>query len=204
MNTSATGGYLTPTSCNGEVNDQVLANLLQSVVAGITGIPGNLVRPRWQPDPPNIPDTQTPDINGHTITWAAIGVTDREGDVMASSHHKSGSDAHTSVVINEVLSVLTSFYGLAAESMAQRLRLGFQVSQNRAALRQVGFGFVSCGDPRNVPELINQRWVFRTDIPFRVRYQQKYDYAVLDIASVQGSVQGQGLTIPLNVTLETE
>jgi hypothetical protein len=209
MNTSATGGYLVPISTHHEKNDSELADLLQSVVVGLTGLPGTLVRPRWQVDPPNIPDTITPDSNGNTITWAAIGVTDRVGDILASSQHGDslGEDAglgQTTIIMNEVLSVLVSFYGAAAERNAQRMRLGFQVSQNREILRQNGFGFVDCGDPKNVPELINQRWLFRVDLPFRVRYQQKYDYAVLDIASVQGTVQGQGLSIPLKVTLETE
>ena len=54
-NTSATGGFLSPLSTPAPLEDQALADFFQQYVAGITGIAGNLVRPRWQAEPPNIP-----------------------------------------------------------------------------------------------------------------------------------------------------
>lgn len=58
-----------------------LANFLQQMVSGITGIDQTLVRPRWQTEPPNRPAQAT--------NWAAIGVERRrpEGFVAASVGH---------------------------------------------------------------------------------------------------------------------
>ena len=53
-NDSSTGGFLLASSVNGDLNDNALIDFLQTVVVGITGFPGAMVRPR-QAEPPNIP-----------------------------------------------------------------------------------------------------------------------------------------------------
>jgi hypothetical protein len=63
---SASGGYLVPVSPL-PLDDEELGRRLSNVVAGVTGIPGNLVRPRWQKNPPPIPD--------EGVDWVAVGVT---------------------------------------------------------------------------------------------------------------------------------
>jgi len=51
---------------------QPLEDFMQSLVAGITNLPGNLVRPRWQPQPLPIPP--------HNVDWAAIGINSSDLD----------------------------------------------------------------------------------------------------------------------------
>lgn len=72
-NDSSTGGPLiaedgTPTLALDDPFDA----FLQSLVVGVTGIPGNLCRPRWQPIPPAEPEVGT--------DWCAIGVTEETPD----------------------------------------------------------------------------------------------------------------------------
>lgn len=189
-NDSSTGGYLSPSSVNGDLNDAALADFLQRVVVGITGLPGQFVRPRWQPQPPNIPPP--------TTNWAAIGVIDREDDpypfiahssVTTGSGDEQSTVAKDTEVSNEILSVLVSFYGPSAEANSQLLKKGFKIAQNREQMQLQGYAFVNC-DPkaRNCPEEIAEQYVWRTDIGFRVRHQQIYDYPVLDVASVAVSI----------------
>src|SRR4051812_9766277 len=55
-NDSSTGGYLSPVVASSALQDAALDALLQQMVAGITGLPGNMVRPRWQPVTPKQPE----------------------------------------------------------------------------------------------------------------------------------------------------
>ena len=41
--------FVQPSGIDGELNDGPLQDFLQSIVVGITGLPGDLVLPRWQP-----------------------------------------------------------------------------------------------------------------------------------------------------------
>ena len=50
-NTSATGGYLAGQLA--PLADDELDDAIQAAVASISGLPGDLVRPRWQPAGPS-------------------------------------------------------------------------------------------------------------------------------------------------------
>ncbi|MFT2520511.1 hypothetical protein ACMWQB_30330, partial [Escherichia coli] len=65
MNTSATGGYLVPAVASPPLDDDDLDNLLHDMIAGISGLPRAMVRPRWQPTVPKQPE---PGVN-----WCAFG-----------------------------------------------------------------------------------------------------------------------------------
>ena len=47
-NTSASGGYLSPTS-SPPADDDALSSILHDLVVGVTGLAPTLVFPRWQP-----------------------------------------------------------------------------------------------------------------------------------------------------------
>src|SRR5574340_383319 len=66
-NTSATGGYLSPDASALPLEGDALDALLQGMVVGITGLPGAMVRPRWQSVVPKQPEP--------TVDWCAIGIT---------------------------------------------------------------------------------------------------------------------------------
>ena len=59
-------GYLLPTASYLATEDNAIDDILSSFVASITGINNINVRPRWQPNPPKIPEV--------TENWCAIGV----------------------------------------------------------------------------------------------------------------------------------
>jgi hypothetical protein len=180
-NDSSSGGYLTPSSVNGDLNDTALIVFLQQVVVGITGLPGNMVRPRWQPEPPNIPDFGT--------NWAAIGPGAEEPDSFAFT---KTNGTNTTVISNRVVDILCSFYGPLAQTNSGVLRLGLQVAQNREVMQLAGFNLVGgVGKGLPLPVLIKQRWQYRYDVPFRIRQQQQYTYSVLSLLSAEGTVSLQ-------------
>ena len=193
-NTSATGGYLVPASAGAEFNDAALTDFLQGVVVGVTGIPGDLVLPRWQPNPPNLPDA-----NSTGITWASIGVIARTPDDYSYVRHTPAQGVSPVVpgydteYSNEIIEVLVSFYGPAAEQTAMQFARGLKIAQNREQMQLAGYALVNTDPLRNAPELVANQWLYRTDCGFRVRHQQQYVYPVLDLASAEAQVTPDGL-----------
>src|SRR5450830_286484 len=98
---SSTGGYLAPGGAT-PVDDAALDAVLQGFVAGVTGLPGSLVRPRWQPTVPKQPPL---DAN-----WCAIGVTDTDPDAVPTILHNGAGNGVDNLYRNEVITVLASFY----------------------------------------------------------------------------------------------
>ena len=179
-NTSASGGYLTPTS--NPIDDDALVNFIQAWVVGITGLSGANVRPRWQPEPANIPDVN--------VTWAAIGISSREADPFIYENHlpsANGSLGETEVRRHESLTFLASFYGPSANFYATVFRDGMQVSQNHDVLSVASFGFIESEDLVAVPELLKEKWLFRVDLRFKIKRQvvRRYGIQNLIAAGVQ-------------------
>jgi hypothetical protein len=200
MSTSATGGYLLATSTNA-IEDEDLRVFFQQLVSGVTGMAGNLVRPRWQPEPPNIPSFGS--------DWAAIGVTKRTRDVNSYNKHTSTSDGHGGLIEKdyvhrtEVLDVLCSFYGPNCEGNSELFAMGLEVGQNREAMQLAGYGLVCVEDATMMADLFNERWVTRIDLPFQIRRAQLYQYSVLDVVAAQATIVedtgGVGATISVSL-----
>lgn len=177
-NDSSTGGYLSPSSISSEINDDALRDFLQALVAGSTAIPGNLVFPRWQDEPPNIPAFGT--------NWAAVGAVQHAPDTFAAIIHTAGQDI---AFRNDVIHVLCSFYGPNSEGNAQVLSMGLQVAQNREQMSLAGYGLVEVDQPITTADLLHSRWMKRVDIGLRLRRTETYTYPVLDLLSAQGNIQ---------------
>jgi hypothetical protein len=175
-NTSATGGYLAPNSVNGSLDDKLFSEFLQPIVVGITGLAGATVRPRWQQNPPNLPDYNT--------NWCAVGTVRRNLPGFAAIQHTSaagqtpGFDNSSRIV---ELDLLASFYGPDCEENADRLIMGFDISQNRETMLKAGYGFTGCEQPIITADLLNEQWTRRVDVGFSVRRGQTYTYPVLDL-----------------------
>jgi hypothetical protein len=180
MPDSSTGGYLAPSSTGGDLNDDALVDALQAAVVGIVGLPGAMVRPRWQPEPPDPPEDPTTD-------WAAIGPGVMDRDWNAARVKK---DANTTVIIrNRVIEVLCSFYGANAQANCELLANGFEIPQNREPLGNQGLRLIGgVSAPVVAPALLKGRWYPRYDISFKVRQQQQYTYSVLDLAEAKASL----------------
>lgn len=159
MNTSATGGYVAPLTAS--LDGDALDDVLQAAVAAITGIPGNLVRPRWEPVPPQQPLAGT--------DWAAIGVMNETPDANAWFGHDPTGDGTDKMQRHVDLDVLVSFYGPNARGNVSLLRDGLAIAQNREAVAQSGVSFVASGITRNVPELVGQQWLQRCDLALQFR-----------------------------------
>lgn len=190
-NTSATGGYLTPTS-SVALNDDALDDFLQAVVVGVTGMPGATVRPRWQPEPPNLPQTSV-GADGATVIpdWAAIGIIDVEPDFNAAVMHQSAGNGDDILLRQEILTLMTSFYGPNAGSNCALLRDGLQIAQNREVLQVAGYGVIETGNPRQVPVQIKDIWWRRVDMQVRIRRQVQRIYPVLNLVSAAGTINNQ-------------
>jgi hypothetical protein len=166
------------------------------MIVGLTGLPGNMVRPRWQPTVPKQPD---PSVN-----WCAIGVTNSDPDANPTIVHSPTGEGSDMLLRHEVLTVLASFYGPNASANAAQARDGLFISQNHAMLTAYSMGLVSVGPKRPAPELVNQQWVRRFDFEIFIRRQIVRTYNVLNILSAQATLEAETETAtrtePINVS----
>jgi hypothetical protein len=190
-NTSASGGYLTPAALAPFPNSLTFTQFLQTVFAGISGIPGNLVRPRWQPKPPPQP--------GDDTDWLAIALLNSRGDSNAFASVDVGGNNYTQR--HEDIEIQCAFYGPGGYDNSTLLRDGFQVQQNLEALRLANMGFTSCSQAIRVPDLVNERWVDRMEMSVFMRREILRVYPILNFVSASGSIEavvsGNLKTIPL-------
>lgn len=182
-NDSASGGYLLPT--DSVVNDDALEDLLQSVVVGITGLPGDLVRPRWQPDPPPLPDV--------AVNWCAIGSIDFDTEGTASIEHDPDADAgmgQDDLTTWETFDVVASFYGPNSQRYAGILRDGLQIGQNREAMWLAGnLVHRSAYKVENRPDLRNDQWVRRYDVRCTFARAVNRTYTVRNLLTASGTIE---------------
>ena len=164
-NTSATGGFLVPSSPP-PIDGATLEDALTAIVAGITGIDPTLVRPRWQVTPP-----KDPEIN---VDWCGVGVLNETPDAGNPSSYHSPNDngglGSSTTLQQSTLEIMASFYGPNARGLAALLRDGLMIGQNREALFLLDMGLVSKPGPTvRVPELVNNQWRNRVDLTFAIR-----------------------------------
>lgn len=150
-----------------------------------------MVRPRWQPEPPNIPS--------ETTDWLAFGITNREADTFAAELHYPTGLGYNEIRRHEVLTILVSVYGPNADNTAHLLREGMQLAQNLEPLSLNNMGLVESGDIRTVPELLKEKWLYRLDLTFRIRRQIVRDYTVENLVSAQATLNNEHYVTPINV-----
>lgn len=172
-NDSSTGGYLPPADAPAPAEDADLDALFQSVVSNITGLPGSLVRPRWQPNPPKQPE---PSVN-----WCAIGVIVTKPDAGPAITHLKDGQGSDRLERHEGIDLLATFYGPHARSLASRLRDGISIPQNMEVLKAADIGLVEVGEIRSIPELVNQQWVRRQDMGLRFRRKVTRIYPIRNV-----------------------
>lgn len=177
-NTSATGGFL-PFS-QAPCHDAAL-DALQALIAGITGLPADLVRPRWQPEPPREP--------GPSVNWCAFGITSYEPLNFPEIRHHGAGEGHDEVVDHETLTVLTSFYGPAHVDIARHFRRGVHAPQHRAMLRPAGLVFVRAVGLIPMPALVSMQWRARADLTLIFRLTTRSTFPSLNLLQTEGSVR---------------
>jgi hypothetical protein len=177
-NTSATGGYIAGTGA--VVEDSALDAIFQAAVVGITGLPGAMVRPRWQRVVPKQPEPDT--------DWCAIGVTASDTTDYPVEQHVGTGDGSDDFQKWEELDLLASFYGTNAASFCSLLRDGLYVTQNREVLQAGGIDLIEVGRRITAPDLVNQQWIRRFDLPIRFRRKVERSFPVLNILSAPDSI----------------
>lgn len=189
-NTSATSGYLLPAPPD-PLEGQSFEDFIQEVFVGITGLDPTLARPRWQEEPPNLPDA--------TQTWMALGVVDWNPDTFAVEEHDPSGDGSSVLKRNEELVVKVSCYGPRAAELNSMLRDGLQIAQNREILDLNGVALIATGRPERVPALIKQKWQNRIDVDVQLRRAIRRVYPVLNLLSAQAILDNEKYLTNINV-----
>ncbi|MCA8120437.1 hypothetical protein LGN07_17080 [Burkholderia cepacia] len=196
MNDSSTGGYLAPAVDTPPDEDDALDDQVHDLVAGVTALPPDLVRPRWQPVVAKQPE---PGVN-----WCAFGIQTQTPDASPAIVHNGANEGSDTYIRHQDLEVLCTFYGPAAKGYAQRLADGLALPQNREQLQLLDMAFVNVSEIRAAPDLVNQQWVRRYDMTVKLRRKVTRTYAVLNLKSVQASTTTDAsppVTSTINVNL---
>lgn len=175
-NTSATGGYLTLTSL--PVTDRDLSRLVHDVLAGVTGLNAELVRPAWQVNAPIRPLLD--------VLWCAYSIVNRTTEA-GTAWQQWQSATGSQLQRMESFDVVASFYGPDCQTYAGILRDGLELSQNREQLALLAVTYAYADQIVHVPELVNDRWYDRADIMLHFRRTIKNTYAILNLTNASGN-----------------
>jgi hypothetical protein len=180
--------YIRPASL--PVNDDALTDILQAWLVGLSGLPGCMVRPWWQVEPPQQPDIEE--------NWIAIGIGDSDRDFDTYSAHVAGNNVpdprvpgYNVTYRNQTLTIHVRSYGKDAQGNADAIWNNAQISQNRALLLQQGFALVRVEKPTVGTDIVKERWVPVWDFDMRLRRAVSLQYPIDDFASA-------GVTVTLD------
>lgn len=178
-NTSASGGPLSP-AAPAPAYGEALNKIIQNWLVPLIGLPGNLVVVYDQPEPPNVPDAG--------VAWAAVRVTIGDADRFPFVGHNVGGVAGDTLIRNEAIDLLASFYdlgsnGLAAGYMAA-CRDAMAIRQNLDPIYVAGIKMGEVREPVTLPTQLKTRWQLRVDLPIALRRQVQRVYPVEDVATV--------------------
>ncbi|AOK32660.1 MULTISPECIES: phage neck terminator protein [Burkholderia] len=175
MNNSSTGGYLALAVDAPPAEDGVLDDLLRDLIAGVTALPTDLVRPHWQSVIVSQPEP--------SIDWCAFGVYEQQSDASPAIQHDGIGDGYDIYIRHQTIDVMCTFYGPRAKGYAQRFADGLAIPQNSEPLQRQDMAFVGVGAVRAVSGLVNQQWVQRYDMTVTLRRKITRTYAVLNLKS---------------------
>lgn len=151
MGDSATGGYITPSG--GSAYDQELGDIFQAFIVGITSLPGDMVRPRFQTEPPPMPA-----VGEDWCAFAVKSITPDDGPYFDQKDETMDSIRH------EELTLFLSFYGDHGQSIANVLQAGLGIPQNIAQLKAQKIKFIKVGEIITAPDFLNNQYVHRYDL----------------------------------------
>jgi hypothetical protein len=179
MNNSASGGYLVQGTKPVLPQGLNLTQFIQTVLAGISGVDGALIRPKWQPDPPKQPE--------NNVDWIAFAYVSSTPN--ANSYIAMRPDGSTISQRHERLEVQCAFYGPNNYEIATGLRDGFQVQQNLAALKSAHMGFTEVGPANRIPDLVNERWIDKIEMSVYLQREIQRVYPILSFLSADGTIK---------------
>ncbi|MXF49430.1 hypothetical protein GR294_23330 [Raoultella sp. Lac2] len=172
-NDSTEPGYLTPVG-DAPDYDKDLEKQLSRWVRGVTGMPVNMVLPRFTDPQPKIP------VNGETWCGFNFATLSRPG----MPANTQVSDEQSEQWSWENIQALFCFYGPGGSAMATRFRDGMFIEQNSDTFRRIsGLSLVDAGEIRNLPELINNQWVRRYDLTVTLSRKNTRTYNVKSVVA---------------------
>ena len=181
MNNSATGGYTGPSFTEPNPGGLTLTQFIQTVLCGVSGINGKLVRPKWQQEPPQMPDI--------SVNWLAFGIASSQPSFNA--YIAMQPDNTTQYQRQEQLEIQVSIYGPAAFETVGLITDGLQIPQNLAGLLAANMGVVEVTKAMHIPELINERFFNRYELAVVLNRQVQRLYPILNFLSASGTVYTQ-------------
>lgn len=181
MNNSSTGGYAQPTYTQGNPKGLSLTQFIQSVLVGVSNIPGILVRPKWQVEEPEQPDIKT--------NWLAFGIA--SSDPSFNAYIAMNPDNTTQLQRQDQIEVQVSIYGPDALDIVGLITDGFQIPQNQSGLLSANMGLVEVTKALHIPELINERFFNRYELTVVFNRQVQRLYPILNFLSATGTIYSQ-------------
>jgi len=180
--------YVLPNPLTPPTEGPELDALFQQLIEGLTGLPTELVRPRWQPVDPKQPE--------RNVNWCALGVESIDADDGPAIGQEAGQlddnfvlDESTigpsGYIRHETISVLATFYGPQGQRYAAQTRDGVAIPQNVQSLLDADAVFVDCGPIVSAPELINQLWFKRYDLSMTFRRKVTRTYPTNPLISAE-------------------
>lgn len=189
-NTSATGGYLVSSDTPPM---QTLTQFIQTVIVGVSGIDGTLVRPDWQQQPPKQP--------GIGVNWIAYGINGFDQDTF--EYIAVEDDGSTSLVARQQkIEIQMSFYGPGSFDLVQNFSNGMQITQNLEAMTAANMGYNGMSRPIRAADLINERWIDRWIVFLFLVRQEQTSYPILSFASANGTIHTVIDELPVNIDWE--
>lgn len=192
-NDSSTGGYLAPSATSG-AQGVSLEDFLQAVFVGLSGLTGDLVRPRWQAKPPPQP--------ARGATWISIGIMRRRSLGYVDELHDPTGDGSQPAEQHQSLEILVSAYGPNGAAVSDLIETSIQIRQNREALYGAQIGLADISDLLTTSDLLNQEWVPRHDRTFTLNRVVRRTYPILNLLSAQGQFITDGGEPPQNFIVE--
>jgi len=196
-NTSATGGFLLPTSPD-PVGDLDLDRKLNDLISGAAGLPGDLMRPRYQREPPPRPPPDT--------DWGSFGVIELDRVGPNYIQHVPDGNGRDVMKCEWDLRIFVSFYGPNCGRIAQRFLDGLEETQNHESAVANGLHLREMRTIAILGEQVNMSWYRRAELEILIRHKFSRDYDVLNILSAAGMVTSQGTSPegPVEVDWNTE
>lgn len=176
-------GYLAPTDIG--LNDNAFEDFLHDLFEGLTSLPGNLIRPSWQLEPPQLPELGT--------NWISFGIIETIDENIASEIFRG--DLDMVVARGQEVTVQVSAFGPTADNTVSLIREGIQLEQNREILRLNNIGFIETTRVINTSLEINKRWSKRRDFNLRLRRIVQRTYPIRTILSVPTAITTETFTI---------